>query len=175
MAVIGKRKCKVYGTVSGNSPRIMRFIEGSGETFKSGALLYLTASQTVRVFMTDASTVAWTAIHKRIVGIAAKDASNHTLQATANEAEKMPVFVGNDDTIFISNCVSRTSAASATLQYTDRGAAFCCSVNSSRVYADRASSATSSMAVIVDLIDAQGDQYGRVLWQVKAAYRAMEF
>jgi hypothetical protein len=175
MATIGQRRCKVYGTVSGGSPRRMYFIQGSGEIFKRGALLYLTASNTVRVFMTDTTTTAWDSIRKRIVGIADKDADNYTLEATANAGNKIPVWVADDNTIFISNVISRTSAATSTLNYTDRGRAFLASVNSSMVYADRASSAASSIAKIIDLIDAKGDKYGRVLWQVMAAARALEF
>jgi hypothetical protein len=179
MATIGKIKCRAYQTKSGNSPEIRWWIQGTAETFKKGALLYLTASNTVRyVALASGAGTGFDTVRKRIVGIALKDADNITLQATANAGTTkdylIPVHMANSDTVFISNIISRTSAAVSTLQYADMGKACCASLNASVCYVDRSSSAASSILKVVDFVDGYPDKYGRVLWQLLPAAYAFE-
>jgi hypothetical protein len=157
MATILQGKCRAYGTVSGNSPRLLYFHERQGETFKKGCLLYLNASNYLRYApMSNGCGTAFDTIRKRIIGIAAKDAKNLTTTA-----------------IFLSNCFSETSAAASSLAYADEGKALTASVNSSLVYVELAASAASTILKVVQFIDNKGDRYGRVLWQLLPGARAL--
>lgn len=172
MATISKQKCRAYGTLSGNSPQVGYFVQGTAETFKKGALLHLTASGTVRVMVaTDGA--AFTAKRKRVIGIAGADADNYTLQATANAGTKMPVFLANSDTLFISNALNSTSVATSSLAHTDVGKAMTASVNGSMMFVDLSASAASSILKVHQLIDSAGDTYGRVLWQLLSGAYAL--
>jgi hypothetical protein len=169
MATISKIKCRAYRTNSGNSPKIGYWIQGTAETFKKGALVYLTASQTVRyIDLSNGSATGFDTIRKRILGIALKDADNITLQATANAGGSylIPVHEATSDTVFISNIISQTSAATSSLAYADMGKALGASLTNSMTYVDRAASAASSILKVTEFVDVKGDLYGRVLWQL---------
>ena len=175
MATILQGKCRAYGTVSGNSPRLLYFHERQGETFKKGALLYLNASNYLRVApIANGCASAFDTIRKRIIGIAAKDAQNFTTTAQI-QASLTPVWHANSDTIFLSNAFSETSAAASSLAYADEGKALTASVNASIVYVELAASAASTILKVVQFVDQKGDRYGRVLWQLLPGARALGF
>jgi hypothetical protein len=100
-----------------------------------------------------------------MLGIALADATNYTLQATANAGTLMPVNVFNRDTLFIANCVNRAVASTGSLAYTDYGRAVACSVNGSMCFCDLAASAAATVFRIRQFVDNKGDLYGRVLFQ----------
>ncbi len=175
MATILQGKCRAYGTVSGNSPRLLYFHERQGETFKKGALLYLNASGYLRLAsLGNGCGTGFDTIRKRIIGIAADDANNLTTTAEV-VASQIPVWHANSDTLFLSNVKSETSAAASSLAYADLGKALMASVNSSLTYVELAASAASTMLKIVQFIDNKGDVYGRVLWQLLPGARALGF
>ena len=167
MATITKARCQAYKTISGNSPKITYHVQGTAETFKKGALLYLTSTMTVRKFPNGQASTAFDTWRTRILGIAGADATDYTLQATANAAgPNMPVYVANRDTLFMSNCCNRSVASTGSLAYADLGKVACASGNASMFFVELAASAPSSLLRIVEFVDAKGDLYGRVLWQL---------
>src|SRR3990167_1005409 len=99
---IGIRPLK---TVSGNPPELRTYPEAATQTYKKGELVYLVSGKVTE--FTDAvddGTV-------RVLGIAAVDASG----TTDTDA---PVWIFNDDTIFVGT-VDHTTAASAVTAVAD--------------------------------------------------------
>lgn len=164
MATITQNKARALYTISGNSPKILYFPEGISQTFKKGALLYLTASGTCKVMVSGAGGgTGFDTLRKRILGIALADATNTTSPSTTSGF--IPVHIADSDTVFLCNAISRTSTAVSTLALLDIGKAGGCSVNSSRFYWERSSVATNTVTRCLGLVDNVGDTYGRVLVQ----------
>lgn len=168
MATITQQKARVAYTLSGNSPKVLAFAEGISQTFKRGALLQLTASGTVKVMVNRTGT-GFDTVRKRILGLALDDAAQNATSPTTTRNIK--VHIANADSVFISNAISTTSDATATLALLDIGKAGGASVNSSRCYFDRTAIATATTLRCLGLVDEISDKYGRVLWQVLPAAR----
>lgn len=167
MATITQSKARAYSTLSGNSPKVLYFAEGISQTYKSGALLYLTASATTKLMVSPAG-AAFDTIRKRVLGLALADANNTTSPSTTT---LYPVHIADGDTIFMANVISRTSAAVSSLALLDVGKAGTASLTSSRLYFDRSGSAAGSTLRCLGLVDQIGDRYGRVIFHVLSGAR----
>lgn len=166
MATLQKEPLRVGYTISGNSAETSEGIEGASQTYKAGAVLFLSASGVLRSLPT--ANISRADVSRGIAGVALADANNNT-----NSTTKIRYLVVNDDTVFQSNISSRFTTATATLARQYRGTVCAGSINSSRFYVSvRMVAATNSICMIRSFIDNPGDQYGRVYFQFLKAARA---
>ena len=110
MATQTQRAIQVAKTISGNAPFQLWLPEAASQSFKAGAVVKLNSSGQVIAGTFDGSTD-----DTQILGVAAGDASNIASPTADN---KIPVYIADDDTIFVGNLyTSQTSA------WTDIGSA----------------------------------------------------
>jgi hypothetical protein len=110
MATQTQRRIEVAKTISGNNPFTLWFPEAASQTFKAGAVVKLNSSGQVIAGTFDGSND-----DVQILGVAAADASNLT---TALFSNQIPVYIADDDTVFIGSLYT-----SQTTAWTDIGSA----------------------------------------------------
>ena len=173
MATITKSRIQVR-TISGNSPEIREGFEGALCTHKAGAVLFMSASGRLRPLPT--ANLSRADVAQGIAGVAIKDGANFA-NSNTTASRKVPFYVANDDTVFISNIASRTSVATATYNARYQGTVCGGSVNASRFYPSiKMVAATNSLCVVRGLYeqDAHGDTYARVYFQFLRTARAFK-
>ena len=169
MATITKERARVGYTISGNSAETRSAPEGAGQTFKAGAMLFLSASGRLRVIPTG-GTVSRPDLGQGVAGMALQDGGNFT-----NSTTEVQYIVANDDTVFLSNIASRQSTATATLSFVYIGSVCGASANGSRFFpAVKMKAATSSLCMVRGFVkpDTVGDSFGRVYWQFLKSTKA---
>lgn len=168
MATFTRRRMRVGYTISGNSPEVRNLYEGASQTYKAGAVCFLSASKRMRALPT--ANLSRADVGQGLAGVATKDAGNYT-----NSTTQVPFYVINDDTVWIGNIASRFSAATATLQIAHIGSVCGASVTNSGVFPSiRMVAATNSLMMVRGFVEgsAVGDTYAEVYFQFLKAARA---
>ena len=149
MATISLRKLEVKGTISGNSPEVGVFPEATGQSFKTGELVYLVSGK-VTVALSGSN------YPTEILGMALADASG-----TADT--DCLVAIANSDTVFSGNINGATTETAITQVGLKCGI----TSTSNKWHVDVAD--VTDLAVQIRRLsgyDAVGDTYGRVEFQI---------
>jgi len=158
MATIPLMRAVVANTESGSEPLVINYPEAASQTFKKGALVYLSGGY-VTACATDGAVIA---------GMAADDAHNASSAGLYN----IGVVVFSENVILEMNKVTTAGAVSATA-VTDVGKTFGLYVDSTTGYCHASASSASPRFICIGLSrsDNVGDSGGRLLLRVIGTYR----
>lgn len=155
MATITLGRIRVVKTLTGGPPALMRFEEAASQTFKDGALVFLSGGYIQECGADPA----------QILGVVVGDGDN---DATAGTSQKL-VYVADASTVFEAN----VSTSQVTAQ-TDVGRSWGLVKVGNNWHIDKNDGTNQRVYILnLSLRDTVGDTQGRLLFQVLGKYRQL--